>query len=61
MERLLEENLPVKLKLSFSNNHEVITVREMGWTGKKKRRVINVNLDEVASVKILACLPSGMV
>jgi len=42
MKLLLDENLPVKLKLSFSDNHEVITVREMGWTGKKNGELLKI-------------------
>ena len=34
MKLLLDENLPKKLKSDFPN-HEVFTVRDMNWNGKK--------------------------
>ena len=35
MRVLLDENVDRKLKLSFGPDHEVVTVREHGWSGKK--------------------------
>ena len=35
MKLLLDENLPKKLKYRFSENFEVLTVPEMGWSGIK--------------------------
>ncbi len=35
MKLLLDENLPRKLKYRFSENFEVLTVPEMGWSGFK--------------------------
>ena len=35
MKVLLDENIPPKLKFDFVPDHEVFTVREMGWSGKK--------------------------
>jgi predicted nuclease of predicted toxin-antitoxin system len=35
MKLLLDENLPTKLKDRFDTSHEVITVREAGWSGVK--------------------------
>lgn len=35
MKILLDENLPKNLKLEFSDEHQIFTVREKGWNGKK--------------------------
>jgi hypothetical protein len=35
MKLLLDENLPRKLKYRFSEEYEVLTVPEMGWSGIK--------------------------
>jgi len=35
MKVLLDENIPRKLKYRFSDNHEVLTVPDMGWNGIK--------------------------
>ncbi len=35
MRVLLDENVDRKLERSFDPNHEVVTVREHGWSGKK--------------------------
>lgn len=35
MRILLDENVDRKLKRSFHSDHEVVTVRERGWSGKK--------------------------
>ena len=35
MRVLLDENVDRKLKRSFDSEHEVVTVREHGWSGKK--------------------------
>ncbi|MDT0630195.1 DUF5615 family PIN-like protein [Rubrivirga sp. S365] len=35
MHVLLDENVDRKLKRSFDPQHEVVTVREHGWSGKK--------------------------
>ena len=35
MKILLDESLPRKLKYDFDNEHEVLSVREQGWLGKK--------------------------
>ncbi|MEM9997939.1 MAG: DUF5615 family PIN-like protein [Bacteroidota bacterium] len=34
MRILLDENVDRKLKRSFDPNHEAVTVRERGWSGK---------------------------
>jgi len=35
MKILLDESLPRKLRYDFPEEHEVWTVRDMGWLGKK--------------------------
>ena len=35
MKILLDESLPRKLKYDFDSEHEVLSVREQGWLGKK--------------------------
>lgn len=35
MKILLDESLPRKLKFDFDKEHEVLSVREQGWLGKK--------------------------
>jgi|AntRauTorcE11897_2_1112592.scaffolds.fasta_scaffold06442_4 hypothetical protein len=42
MKLLLDENLPVKLNHFFSDNHEVKTVIEQGWTGKKNGELLGL-------------------
>lgn len=42
MKILLDENLPRKLKVDFGNEHEVKTVREMGWLGKKNGELLGL-------------------
>ena len=42
MKILLDENLPKKLKSNFGTNHEVFTVGEMGWAGKKNGELLGL-------------------
>ena len=42
MKLLLDENLPVKLKIYFSDNHEVFTVRELEWSGRKNGELLEL-------------------
>ncbi len=42
MKILLDENLPRKLKVDFGEEHEVKTVREMGWLGKKNGELLGL-------------------
>lgn len=39
MKLLLDENLPKKLKQHFTD-HEIFTVRDMGWNGKKNGELL---------------------
>jgi predicted nuclease of predicted toxin-antitoxin system len=42
MNLLLDENLPIKLKSYFSDNHSIKTVREMNWSGKKNGELLEL-------------------
>ncbi len=45
MKLLLDENLPKRLKLDFTQ-HQVFTVREMGWNGIKNGELLSLMLNE---------------
>ena len=45
MKLLLDENLPRKLKADFIE-HEIYTVRDMGWNGKKNGELLSLMLQE---------------
>jgi predicted nuclease of predicted toxin-antitoxin system len=42
MKILIDENLPLKLKNSFGDRHEVSSAREMGWQGKKNGELLGL-------------------
>ncbi len=42
MKILLDENLPKQLKADFGPDHEVKTVRDMGWLGKKNGELLGL-------------------
>ncbi|GAA4739960.1 DUF5615 family PIN-like protein [Flavisolibacter ginsenosidimutans] len=42
MRILLDENLPRQLKSSFDPPHEVKTVRDLGWLGKKNGELLGL-------------------
>lgn len=42
MKILLDENLPVKLKSDFHSQHQVHSVREMNWLGKKNGELLGL-------------------
>jgi len=44
MKLLLDENLPKRLKADFTD-HEINTVREMGWNGIKNGPLLKLMLD----------------
>jgi len=44
MKLLLDENLPKKLKLDFSEEHEIHTVKEQGWSGIKNGELLQLML-----------------
>jgi hypothetical protein len=45
MRLLLDENLPKRLKLNFSE-HEIYTVYDKGWSGKKNGELIQLLIAE---------------
>ncbi|WP_205501445.1 DUF5615 family PIN-like protein [Rufibacter psychrotolerans] len=45
MKLLLDENLPKRLKLDFEE-HEIYTVRDKGWNGKKNGELMQLLLAE---------------
>lgn len=45
MKILLDESLPRKLKYDFEEGHEVRTVRDMGWLGKKNGELLKLMTD----------------
>lgn len=45
MKLLLDENLPIKLKIQFSDIHQVFSVVEMGWSGKKNGQLMKLLLE----------------
>ncbi len=42
MKILIDENLPLKLKESFGESHEVYTTREMNWHGKQNGELLGL-------------------
>ena len=42
MKVLLDENLPTKLRFDFSKDFQIITVKEMGWLGKKNGELLGL-------------------
>ena len=45
MKLLLDENLPKRLKLDFEN-HEIYTVWDKGWNGKKNGELLRLMIDD---------------
>lgn len=45
MKLLLDENLPKRLKSEFPE-HEIYTVRELGWDGKKNGELIHLMITD---------------
>ena len=45
MKILLDESLPRKLRNDFGNEHEVWTVQDMGWLGKKNGELLKLMTD----------------
>jgi predicted nuclease of predicted toxin-antitoxin system len=46
MKILLDESLPRKLRYDFEETHEVITVRDKGWLGKKNGELFKLIAEE---------------
>ena len=42
MKILLDENLPKKLKFSFADDHELFTVQEMNWLGRRNGELLGL-------------------
>ncbi len=42
MKILLDESLPRKLRNDFSEEHEVLTIRDMDWLGKKNGELLKL-------------------
>ena len=45
MKLLIDENLPKKLKIDFPE-HEIFTVSDMGWNGKKNGELLKLMLEK---------------
>jgi len=45
MKLLLDENLPKRLKLDFKN-HDIYTVWDKGWNGKKNGELLRLMIDD---------------
>lgn len=45
MKILLDESLPHKLRNDFGTEHEVWTVRDKGWLGKKNGELLRLLID----------------
>jgi len=54
MKLLLDENLPIKLKEYFSDVHQILTIREMNWVGKKNGDLLELmnaeNIDALVTI-----------
>ena|SRR6266487_5313923 len=42
MKILLDENMPTKVKYEFGEGHEVRTIRDIGWQGKKNGEILGL-------------------
>ena len=42
MKILLDESLPRKLKYAFGDGHDIFTVRDMSWLGKKNGELLKL-------------------
>ena len=45
MKILLDESLPRKLKYDFAKEHEVLSVKEQGWLGKKNGVLLKLMIE----------------
>ena len=46
MKILLDESLPRKLKAFFGTDHEVYSVRDLGWLGQKNGALLKLMQEE---------------
>ena len=42
MKILLDENIPTKVKFDFGKEFEVLSVRDVGWLGKKNGELLGL-------------------
>ena len=49
MKILLDESLPRKLRNDFGNEHDVWTVRDKGWLGKKNGELLKLMINRVST------------
>ncbi|MFZ4057286.1 MAG: DUF5615 family PIN-like protein [Ferruginibacter sp.] len=54
MKILLDESLPTRLSNFFGSEHEVLTVRDMQWLGKKNGELLQLVIDNKFDVFITA-------
>jgi len=45
MKILLDESLPIKLKRTFGEDYEVLTVKDMEWLGKKNSELLKLIIE----------------
>jgi len=58
MRILLDENLPVKLRLEWKG-HEIFSVRELGWNGKKNGELLEAMVQN--KIDLLVTLDKNLV
>ncbi len=44
MKILLDENIPAKVRFDFSEEFDVLTVRDMGWLGEKNGELLGLTV-----------------
>ena len=49
MKILLDESLPRKIRNDFAEEHEIKTVRDMGWLGKRNGELLKLMTDTISS------------
>jgi predicted nuclease of predicted toxin-antitoxin system len=54
MKILLDESLPTKLSEFFGTEHEVLTVRDMNWLGKKNGELLRLVIENNFEVFVTA-------
>ena len=54
MKILLDESLPAKLSEFFGTEHEVLTVRDMNWLGKKNGELLRLVIENDFEVFVTA-------
>jgi len=54
MKILLDESLPTKLSEFFRTDHEILTVRDMNWLGKKNGELLRLVIENNFEVFVTA-------